>query len=325
MNGVEHQLIGLLAPLGPHLEEVERILEQMAVEAASPLDARLREAMQGGKRLRPALVLLAGQVFAPSGPPIHKLAAAVETLHTATLVHDDVVDGSHLRRGRPTMHRAWSVGATVLAGDYMLARAAGLVAEIGQPRLLRILTDALRAMCNGEIQQMFAEPGREQSRAAYHRTIDAKTASLLAAATEMAAWLSGGTQAQAVALRQYGRHLGLAFQITDDVLDFMGDESVLGKTPGEDLRQGVATLPLLLYLEQTRCDAGAEALLAEARAPAGIRALSEAVRGSGAIAAALDVARDHAREAERSLDRLPQVEATGSLRALAGLMVERRR
>ena len=319
----ELEFVALLEPLRPYLEATERILQQVAAEAKHPLDERLREALAGGKRLRPVLVILAGQVFVPSSLPFYKLAAAVETLHTATLVHDDVVDGSRLRRGRRTMHTTWPVGAAILAGDYMLARAAGLVAEIGDPQLLRILTDALRAMCAGEIQQMFTAEGSLPTREAYYCAIDAKTASLLAAATVMSARLAGASEQQALALRRYGRELGIAFQITDDVLDFEGDERMLGKPSGSDLRQGMVTLPTLLYLESAPGDGPVQAVLAGDRDPIRVRQAVQAIRNSSAIQAAQAEARGHARAGELALDSLPQSNAVEMLRALAALVVER--
>ena len=319
------ELVPLLELIRPQMEQVESILHQVAASADEPLRSRLRASFDGGKRLRPALVVLAGQVFVPSSPRFHKLAAAVETLHTATLVHDDLVDGSHLRRGRSTLHTVWPAGAAVLAGDYLLASAAGLIGELEEPTLLRVLTDALRAMCAGEIQQMFAQPGRHRTRGEYYRAIDAKTASLCAAATEMAARLAAAGEAQAAALHCFGRELGLAFQIADDVLDFVGDETALGKPAGSDLRQGIVTLPVLWYLERCDGDSPVQAVLAGERDARQVQAAIEAVRESGAIEAALAEARTHAQLGQDALAGLPDNDARQMLHTLATLVVVRNR
>jgi geranylgeranyl pyrophosphate synthase len=213
----------------------------------------------------------------------------------------------------------------VLAGDYLLASAAGLIAELDEPTLLRVLTDALRAMCAGEIQQMFSHQGRHRSRDEYYRAIDAKTASLCAAATEMAARLAGATEVQAGELHRYGRELGLAFQIADDVLDFIGDEHALGKPAGSDLRQGIVTLPVLWYLEHRGGDDLVQAVLAGECDATQARAAIEAVRQSGAIEAALDEARTHAELSQKALASLPDNDARRILHALASLVVERSR
>lgn len=204
----------------------------------------------GGKRLRPATAMLAGKFF----PHIDKarlvsLAAAIETLHTATLVHDDVVDGALLRRGHPTLNASWSQGATVLAGDFVFARAAYFAAETDNVRVMRIFAQTLMTICEGELRQMFDRQNWDQPKEAYFERIYGKTAALFAAATESAAVLGTDDEMQISALRDYGYNLGMAFQIMDDILDFVGDEAVLGKPVGSDLRQGTVTLPVFHYLQ----------------------------------------------------------------------------
>jgi geranylgeranyl pyrophosphate synthase len=204
----------------------------------------------GGKRLRPATTMLVGRFY----PQIDKarlisLAAAIETLHTATLVHDDVVDGSLLRRGHPTLNASWGQGATVLAGDFVFARAAYFAAETDNVRVMRIFAQTLMTICEGELRQMFDLGNWDQPKEAYFQRILGKTAALFAAATESSAVLGTADEVQIGAMRDYGYNLGMAFQIMDDILDFIGDETILGKPVGSDLRQGTITLPVFHYLQ----------------------------------------------------------------------------
>jgi geranylgeranyl pyrophosphate synthase len=307
------------------MEQVERLLQEILSQVEDPLATKLRFALGDGKRLRPALVILSGELFGPANLPLYRLAVAVEMLHTATLIHDDVVDGATLRRGRATLHTTWPAGAAVLAGDYLLAQAGALVAELEQPHILKIFAHTLRTMCAGEIRQMFGRQDTPGKRQAYYQTIEAKTASLCAASTEMAGMLAGATQPQIAALRRFGHELGIAFQIADDVLDFTGDEALLGKPPGSDLRQGVVTLPVLEYLEIAADPAPVTAVLAGQRDADRIQAAIEAVRSSGAIETALAQAQAHARQSQEALASLPDNAARRTLHALADYVVRRRR
>jgi geranylgeranyl pyrophosphate synthase len=215
----------------------------------------------GGKRLRPTLALLAAQVRAeqsrgPLFPSIVALAASVEMLHTATLVHDDVIDGALLRRGAPTLNALWNRGATILAGNFMFARAAYFAAETNNPRVIRIFASTLETIVNGELRQLLARHDFYQDKEGYYQRIYAKTASLFAAATEAAAILAGLVETEVQSLRAYGHNLGMAFQIVDDILDFTGSDATLGKPAGSDLRGGTVTLPFFYFL-QTHADADA--------------------------------------------------------------------
>ena len=318
------QIVPLLEPVRLEMEQVTRLLRETVAQVEEPLGSRLRSALGGGKHLRPALVILAGRVLtAPTGP-LCELAAAVEMLHTATLIHDDLVDGAAVRRGRETLHVKWPVGATVLAGDYLMAQAASLVAKLERPRVLGVFGDTLCTMCAGEIRQMFAPREEQGTREAYHRRIEAKTASLCAAATEMAGILAGAAEPHVAALRRFGREFGTAFQIVDDVLDFTGDEARLGKPAGSDLRQGLVTLPTLYYLERAGENDTVGAVLSGQRDADHVRAAIEAVRASGAIEAALAEARAHARHSQEALSPLPDNESRQALHALAGYVAERR-
>ena len=215
----------------------------------------------GGKRMRPALALLTAELNGPASwrEAAISLAAAVEMLHTATLVHDDVIDDALLRRGAPTLNASWTKGATVLAGNFMFGRAAYFAAETGNMRVIDIFSETLQEIVNGELRQLFARHDYEQDKQEYFQRIYAKTASLFCAATEGAAVLSGLPDDRVKLLRDFGYNLGMAFQIVDDILDFTGDDDTLGKPAGSDLRQGVLTLPFFYYL---RSQAHPEMLLA---------------------------------------------------------------
>ena len=319
------QLIPLLEPIRPDLERVARLLQEKVAAVKEPLGSRLRSALDGGKLLRSALLVLGGRVLGAPIEPFYTLAAAVEVLHTATLIHDDMVDGAAMRRGRETIHTTWPVGATVLAGDYLLARSAALVAELDRPPLLGIFADMLCTICAGEIQQMFATPEERRNRDTYYRHIEAKTASLCAAGMQMAGILGGAGERQVTAMRRFGLEFGLAFQIADDVLDLTMDEARLGKPAGSDLRQGLVTLPTLYYLEQVEDDVAVTAVLSGRRDEDSVRAAIEAVQASGATEAALAQARAHARQSQAALLALPENGARHTLHALAQFAVDRRR
>lgn len=204
----------------------------------------------GGKRVRPALALLASKLY-PNAErdKVVSLAAAVEMLHSATLVHDDVIDGSLLRRGNPTLNASWSQGATILAGDYIFARAALFAAQTDNVRVMRIFSETLMTICEGELRQLFDLRNWQQPKETYYQRIYGKTAALFATATEAAAVLGDAAEAEIAALREYGLNLGMAFQIMDDILDFTGDAHMVGKPVGSDLRQGTVTLPVFYYLQ----------------------------------------------------------------------------
>jgi geranylgeranyl pyrophosphate synthase len=319
------QVIPLLEPIRPDLEQVMRLLHETLAQVGEPLGSELRASAGGGKCIRPALVILAGRLFSAQAAPFHKLAAAVEVLHTATLIHDDLVDGAALRRGRETLHTSWPAGVTVLVGDALLAQTAALVAELGHPRILGVFADALRAMSTGEIEQLLTAGKAQCSREGYYRRIEAKTAALCAAATEMAGILAQARDTQVAALRRFGWELGIAFQIVDDVLDFVGDEAQLGKPAGSDLRQGLVTLPTICYLERAKSSAVVDAVLAGQGDEQLLRTAIETIRASGAVDAALEEARSHVQQGQEALALLPDGSPRQTLLALIEYAVERKR
>lgn len=203
-----------------------------------------------GKGIRPALTLLSGQINRYDRTCLVPMSAAVELLHVASLVHDDAIDKSPLRRGLPTLYSVWGGSAATIAGDYLFARSAELAAEPGNLRVVRLFARTLMLLAKGELEEDLTVYEWNQSRQDYFRRIDGKTAALFAMATESGAILSNGSETTVESLREYGRNLGLAFQVVDDLLDFTGEEETMGKPVGNDLLQGVLTLPAILYVEQ---------------------------------------------------------------------------
>jgi geranylgeranyl pyrophosphate synthase len=244
----------ILAPVQPGLQLVEAKMKTVESSLFTPLATAFVDLIgSGGKRLRPAVALMAarfnGELDGAQYEQVISLAASVEMLHTATLVHDDVIDGALLRRGAPTLNATWNRGATVLAGNYMFARAAHFAAETGNPRVIRIFSDTLEIIVEGELRQLRARHQFRQQKDEYYQRIYAKTASLFSAAAEAAATLSGLDEDGIGSLRDYGHNLGMAFQIVDDILDFTGNAGSLGKPAGSDLLQGTLTLPFFYYLQ----------------------------------------------------------------------------
>jgi len=220
---------------------------------ADDADADLRAAVKhllssGGKRIRPAVGLLTGQMLGGPDDKMITLATAVEMLHTATLVHDDLIDGALLRRGMPTLNAHWSPAATILTGDFMFARAAELAAKTDTLPLMKLFAETLATIVNGELTQLFAARG-VISRENYNKRIYAKTASLFEMTTRAAAMVSPVDETVIESMCQYGYNLGMAFQIVDDILDFTGEQATVGKPVGSDLLQGLVTLPAIYYAE----------------------------------------------------------------------------
>ena len=288
---------------------------------AAALDTLLNS---GGKRVRPALALLVSHFYRSVGDKAISLAAAVEMLHTATLVHDDLIDGARLRRGNPTLNTLWSPGATVLTGDFLFAWAANLAAQTEHVRVICIFSQTLMTICGGELRQLFRRPWRQQTRQDYDRRIYAKTASLFAAATEAATILANTPESEVKAFRDYGHQLGMAFQIVDDVLDFVGSSNEMGKPVGSDMRQGIVTLPTLYYLDQHPDDELLAQVL-EGHADDGIVETAVThIRKAGAIDAAMQDARKHARRAKAALSDLPDDRYRRAMLDLADFVVQRR-
>ncbi|WP_182086099.1 polyprenyl synthetase family protein [Aureimonas sp. ME7] len=280
----------------------------------------------GGKRLRPILTIAAALAFGYEGEGHVKLAASVEFLHTATLLHDDVVDESDLRRGRKTARTIWGNQASVLVGDYLLGQAFKMMVEVGSMRALAILSNASAVIAEGEVWQLSAAKRLTTTEADYMAVIGAKTAALFAAAAEVGPVIAGAGAPMEAAMRDYGLHLGLAFQLVDDVLDYGGSASDLGKNVGDDFREGKITLPVILAhqagdeaerafwrgaMEEGRSD---DAALAEARL---------LFDRHGSLEATKARAREHGRLAAQALGALPPSPYRDALEDVVAFSVER--
>jgi len=282
----------------------------------------------GGKRLRPLLTLAAARASGATGDisAAVKLAAAVEFIHTATLLHDDIVDGSDLRRGKTAAHLIWGAPSSVLVGDFLFARAFELMVETGQMRALGILARASSVIAEGEVLQLTRAHDLNLDQETYLRIISAKTAELFAAAAESGAVGAGAGEAAVEALRAYGLNLGLAFQLADDALDYGGMSEDLGKNAGDDFREGKVTMPLLLAAARTRGREDAfwdRTINKGQRAEDDFRRARELVIGSGAVGATLDTAYEYADAAKAALAALPAGEWVDALEQLADFAVSR--
>ena len=309
------------------LERVERKMREVSHIEYEQLRATLDYLLgSGGKRLRPALVVLSSKFYPTDAEKVTCLAAAVETLHTATLIHDDLIDNSFLRRGNPTLNTMWNRAATVLTGDYLFARAAAFAAETESVRVVSIFAQTLMTICNGELNQIFGSAEGQLTREYYYQRIYSKTASLFAASTEAGSLLSGAPETEAQALRDYGHNLGMAFQIVDDVLDFAGSEGDLGKPIGSDLRQGIITLPTIHFLEAHPGDEVVTRVLSSrAEGDDEVQAAVEVIKESGAIESSMTEAQRFVAKSRDALSALPHNEYRQAMLDLADFVVERRK
>lgn len=307
------------------LEAVNRlILEQLHSDV--PLVENIGHYIveSGGKRLRPQLVLLAaGSVGARGHGHIH-LAAIIEFIHTATLLHDDVVDVSSLRRGRPTANARWGNAPSVLVGDFVYSRAFQMLVALGEPRILALLADATNRIAEGEVLQLVRAGQPETTEAQYLEVIERKTAVLFEAATRGGAILGQASPAQEEALSRYGLALGMAFQLVDDVLDYTGDAAVMGKNVGDDLAEGKATLPLIHTL---RAGSPAQQALVrtalQERSTGQIADILEAVLASGAIDYTRDMAARASATAREALGALPNTPCRAAMLRLTDIALQR--
>jgi octaprenyl-diphosphate synthase len=278
----------------------------------------------GGKRLRPMLLLLAARALGHGGGDAHQLAAVVEFIHTATLLHDDVVDESDLRRGRKTANALFGNAASVLVGDFLYSRSFQLMVELERMPVMKILADTTNAIAEGEVLQLLHVRNPDTDEPAYLKVIERKTAVLFAAATRLGALLAGADAALQQRLHDYGLALGYAFQIADDVLDYSADEAALGKHLGDDLAEGKATLPLIHAIRHT--DAGTRARLRTIVEHGDGDAMPEvlaAIEATGGIEYSRRRAEDYAEAAERALEGLDDNDAVAALRGLARYAVRR--
>jgi octaprenyl-diphosphate synthase len=279
----------------------------------------------GGKRLRPALLLLSANAYGAQGPARHELAAVIEFIHTATLLHDDVVDESTLRRGRKTANAEFGNAASVLVGDFLYSRAFQMIVEAGSLRVMKVLADATNVIAEGEVLQLLNVHDADTDEDKYLRVIRYKTAKLFEAATQVGAILGGADETSEKALAEYGMHLGTAFQLVDDVLDYSGDFAETGKNLGDDLAEGKPTLPLIRVMQ-----AGTEkerALVRHAIEQGGksdLEGVVAAIHRVGALDYTREKARLEAQAASARLEVLADSPCCDSLLQLALFSVERK-
>lgn len=278
----------------------------------------------GGKRLRPLVVLLAARACGLTDARPHTLAAIIEFMHTSTLLHDDVVDTSDLRRGRSTANALWGNAASVLVGDFLYSRSFQMMVELDDMRIMQILAAATNVIAEGEVLQLSKIRDASTDEATYMEVIRSKTAMLFEASTHTAAMLAGAPTDQTEALRCYGDALGIAFQLVDDLLDYSGDAEAMGKNVGDDLAEGKPTLPLIYTMREGTAEQAA--LVRKAIQKGGIDDMTpirDAVISSGALEYTTNLARQHADQAINLLQALPPSVYRDSLEQLARFAVDR--
>jgi len=278
----------------------------------------------GGKRLRPQLVLLASGACGYQGDHHITLATVIELIHTATLLHDDVVDASDLRRGNDTANSLWGNEAAVLVGDFLYSRAFEMMVEADSMRVMNILASTTNRIAEGEVMQLMNVRDPDLTETRYLEVIQAKTAKLFEAATELGGVLTGQSDDVCSALALYGMHLGTAFQIVDDVLDYQSDEATMGKNAGDDLAEGKTTLPLIYAMEDA--SEADSAFLRQAIIDADVSEMDKIlaiINATGSIEKSLNTARDVAKKAADALDALAASDYKEALQTIALYSVDR--
>lgn len=317
----------IYAPVQASLIQVEETMRQAGRVEGFPRLAEFLDYVLDwpGKHLRPVVTLLSSQ-FHPHPPQAAvAMAAAVEMLHIATLVHDDTVDMADLRRGRATVSNRYGKDVAVLVGDYLFAKSASIACDAGSLKAVQLFARAVMALSSGELRELVTSSVWNHSRDLYLKRIEEKTASLFASAAEVGAVLSGAPDAYADRLRDYGYNLGMAFQIIDDVLDFKGTEETVGKPVGNDLAQGVLTLPAILFVEQHPDDFVVRTAFVARKDPAKVRQAVELIRNSGVLDEAECTAAAFCGKARAALASLPDIPARASLLGLTDYVTQRNR
>lgn len=302
------------------------ILERMHSPIGLIPDLAQHLVKAGGKRLRPLLTVVTAQMCGYTGTHQHKLAAAVEFIHSATLLHDDVVDDSKLRRGKKPANLIWGNASSILVGDFLFARAFNLMVETGSLDALDILSRASAIIAEGEVHQLSVLRRIDMTEEVYIEVISAKTAALFAAATEVSPVIAECPLTEREALKAYGLNLGLAFQLVDDALDYGGFESALGKSVGDDFREGKVTLPVIYAMQNADADAGAfwkRVIVDNDQEEVDFERAVSLIRAAGALDTTLDMARDYAGKACAALEVFPESPWRTELANLADYVVDR--
>ena len=313
--------------VGEDLQAVDVVIHsRMTSEAALIPQLAAHLVDSGGKRLRPLITLATARQYGYGGKEHLKLAAAVEFIHTATLLHDDVVDGSGMRRGRPAANTVWGNKPSILVGDFLFSRAFQLMVESGSTEVLAVLANASAVIAEGEVMQLRSSKNLAISEADYLTVISAKTAELFAAAAEAGVMIAGASQVHSQALRAYGINLGIAFQLIDDALDYSGRQAVMGKSVGDDFRECKVTLPIILSLlnaseEERRF--WRKTIEVSVQEEGDLSRAIEYLERGGALAATVERARRYARDARDALAVAPDGEIKSALAEIADFVVER--
>ncbi|HEX5237949.1 MAG TPA: polyprenyl synthetase family protein [Sphingomicrobium sp.] len=302
------------------------ILERMQSKVALIPELAGHLIAGGGKRMRPMLTLACASLLGYPGTRHHKLAAAVEFIHTATLLHDDVVDGSGMRRGKRTANIIWGNSASVLVGDFLFSRAFELMVEDGSLRVLKILSHASAVIAEGEVEQLTAQRRIETDEDHYLQIIAAKTAALFAAACRVSPVVAEASEEAELALECYGRNLGIAFQLSDDVIDYASDEATMGKGVGDDFRDGKMTLPVILaYSRASEADRSfwRSAIAGERASDEDLAHATALLKSTDALADTIERARQYGRRAIDALGPFAASKAKSALVEAAEFAVAR--
>lgn len=322
-------VLSLLSPVEDELSDMEARLVSIGEEDFPWLGRLLHHILSStGKRVRPAITLLVGKLYRYDASLHVPMSVAVELLHTASLVHDDTVDNASLRRGRETINSIWGGDVAVLLGDYLFATSAEMVCSTGNVRVIQLFARTLRDLADGELREVHRAFDWSQGEGPYWERVVRKTSSLFATASQSGAILGGAPESQVQAFREYGLNLGTAFQVVDDIFDYEADAEAIGKPVGNDLRQGVLTLPAIIYLAKYASTPGPFGLLRPGRAqgPEKDAAVEEAialVRASPAVQDAYDVALEHGERARRTLAAVPAGTARTALDGLVDYVIAR--
>ena len=329
--GPDLQTISIYAPVVTQLAQVEEQLRELCQTDIADLDPLLDYALRsGGKRVRPALTLLAAEFREHERQRSLIMAAAVELLHLATLIHDDTVDNAGLRRGKPTINKLYGNHVAVLLGDYLFATSATFVCDTGVIRVIRRFSETIMELASGQLIEFFTTFDPSKARRLYDERIYRKTASLFCTSAESGAILSGAPENQVQALRHYGYNVGMAFQIVDDLLDVQGDTAEVGKPVGNDLLQGVLTLPSIMLMERYPDDHPIDALFADIKNGGSnvdhlLNKSLDMITGSGIIPDCFAIIRDYCAAAAAALDDLPDCPPRRSLLEMVDYIRERSR
>jgi len=323
------QLSQIYQSVQQDLAKVESQINSVTEVDSPGLAELLSYILIGGKGIRPVLTLLSGKFYHYNLDLLLPMATAVELMHTATLVHDDAIDSSSFRRGRPTINSIWGEDKAVLLGDYLFAKAGEFAALTGNLRVIRLFAQTLQIITSGELKQTFDAFNLEQTRDRYFERISGKTASLFSLATVSGAILSQAPEESVQVLKEYGYNLGIAFQVVDDVLDFVGTEEELGKPIGSDLAQGTLTLPAMLLLERYPEDNPVTELFNNQDMPEEdkqkkITQAIDLVRNSSIVKQCYQVASDYCAKARHKLELLPDSPSRRTLAELTDFVVSRK-